>query len=154
MKRALAASIAISLAAWSPAGADDGGRMSSSWSSRTTYDHYVDRHHRRPAPGFVWVGRWHDPLSSWDDGFFSDLKYGRDDRYRYRPRPHGDVEVVNGEARYQYDRGYPYRRYDDHRGRRYGWHEPAHDGSASVGCRTQWVWSDRDREQVPVRICS
>ncbi|HEY9553523.1 hypothetical protein [Allosphingosinicella sp.] len=158
MKRTLTAVLTIFLTGASPTFAADApgiGLMPSSGArSHDFRDH--GRFHRRWTPGFVWVGYGRDPLWSWDDGFFRDLQY-RHYRYGYRPyRRHyssGAVDVVNGEARYRYDRGYPYDHYDyGHGGYDRG---PAfHDQSASVSCRTQWVWSDRDREEVPVRICS
>jgi hypothetical protein len=116
--------------------------------------------HHGIAPGFLWAGPWYPTLWSWDDAYFSDLKYSHYDRYGYWPYrwdgryPSGDVEVVNGEARYHYDRGYPYSRYDYDRGAAYSGSGPDYDEPAPMRCRTQWAWSDEDRKDVPVRICS
>lgn len=157
MKRALAASLILLLTGWTPAFATDGSRHESDWHSSGRNHEVPDRRHFMASwgPALVWIGHRHDPLWSWDDGFFADLQYERDHYGYWRPyRPSGEVEVVNGEARYHYDRGYPYRHYD------YG-RDGAHDRdvrgyaeSASIRCRTQWVWSSRDRRDVPVRICS
>lgn len=158
MKVALAASLTVLLIGGSPVLAAGASGIGPMWSSGAHTHDFRDRgrFHRRWASGMGWVGYGHDPLWSRDDGFFRDLKY-RHDRYGYRPYRRGyssgEVDVVNGEARYFYDRGYPYDHYDYGRGS--DDREPAfHDQAASVSCRTQWVWSDRDREDVPVRICS
>ncbi len=161
MKRALAASLVIFLMGGSPALAADGPRHERSPDSGARHHDFHEKRDfdRRGTPGFIWLGHRHDPLWSWDDGFFADLKY-RHDRYGYWPyrrgrhRPSGEVDVVSGEAVYHYDRSYPYDHYDRDRHGSYDADRRGYDESASIRCRTQWVWSDRDREQVPVRICS
>jgi hypothetical protein len=123
------------------------------FASHGVFDHVV-------GPAILWGGDWHAPLWSWDDGYFSDLKYRHYDRYGYWPYnrdrlyPSGEVEVVNGQARYHYDRGYPYRRYEYQRGSAYGGREVGLSDPSPMRCRTQWVWNREDRKDVPVRICS
>ena len=157
MTRALAASLIV-LIGWAPALAADGPPHAPGWRSSAAAHELRGRPDlgHRWAPRLVWLGLSNDPLQAWDDGFFTDLKYGSDPHWLHRWRRHtpsGDVKVFNGEALYLYDRGYPYDHYDygDHGSER---NEPDDGESASVSCRTQWTWSDRDRRDVPVRICS
>lgn len=158
MKRALETSLLILIIAGTPALAADEPRH---MSGRTWDGRVHDVHGRRDIdpwlrPGFIWLGHPRRPLLSWDDGFFADLKYRRHP-YRYWPyrhHPSGDVEVVNGEAVYRYDRNYPYDRYERGRYGSYGSDWGGYDRSAPARCRVERVWSKRDRKQVPVRICS
>lgn len=110
----------------------------------------------RGGPRFGWrsggflayaPGGW---VRSRDDGFFFEARR-RSGRYRSHG---GYVDVVNGEASYDYDRDYPYdyrsQGYDD-RGRE------DFEGDTVTGpgrCRTEWVPGGSGRAQVPVRICS
>ena len=115
MKRVLAL-LPIALLGWSPGLAANGSGTPPAGLHKHRPTGDASFHHRHRVPGFVWIGEGPDPLSSWDDGYFSDLKYGHDHRHEphawHQHGSSGDVEVVNGQARYHYDRGYPYRHYD------------------------------------------
>lgn len=161
MKRALEASLLLLIIGGTPALAADGARHISgrTWDGRLHHFHGKRGFDPWLAPGFIWLGHPYHPLLSWDDGFFADLRYRRH-RYGYWPYrrgryyPSGDVDVVNGEAVYHYDRNYPYDHYDYDRYGSYGADWRGYDRSAPARCRVEQVWSAREREQVPVRICS
>lgn len=106
--------------------------------------------------------RWRS-LRQWDDAFFAEKRarpgrgvpwYG--DRYGFYPGLGEGLEVVNDQAIYHYDRGYPYDYYppepvavaDE------GWQDEAPRRHRRSGCRTQWVEDGGSGEKVPVRICS
>lgn len=57
----------------------------------------------------------------------------------------GDVAQIDGEAVYDYDRSYPYDRFDDPQSAR-GPAEP-------YRCETDWVTGGSGAEPVPVRVC-
>lgn len=57
----------------------------------------------------------------------------------------GDVALIDGEAVYDYDRSYPYDRFDD---------PPSARGPAQpYRCETDWVAGGSGDEPVPVRVC-
>jgi hypothetical protein len=158
MKNLRTAALGLLLAGlWSApaAGAPDQASLlqanpKTSWNDRER--NRFNRRHWRWRSGFVGLGYSPYVHRSWDDGFFSDLECRSSYSWRCRwsdDGPSGDVEVVNDQARYYYDRGYPYAYYD---GGPTDAAEP--DRSYSLSCRTVWAWSDEDREEVPIRVCS
>lgn len=62
----------------------------------------------------------------------------------------GDVKLIGGEASYDYDRGYPYDRFEEPRVIR-GNSTPY--VSSGYRCETSWVPGDSGSQTVPVRIC-
>jgi hypothetical protein len=60
----------------------------------------------------------------------------------------GDVEAVNGSARYDYDRGYPYDHFNERRGA-----AMERRSERATRCDTVIAWDGGERREVPVRVC-
>jgi hypothetical protein len=115
------------------------GTFEDRWAGR----HGHRRGHRRDWPGYfpVW-GYYGD-----GDGYVETEM--TPDMFGYFATG-GEVELVDGQAMYDYDRSYPY---DWYRGDRT---EPAGVQiayPAAPRCETSWVPDASGRERVPVRVC-